>query len=91
MSRRGYKISEKSLQNFQNNMIEYCGACGCDPNLSVNDIFPEWHNDRYLVQCLLNLQEKCDCGGITEDEWKIISKNNWMYLDDDIIVNNLER
>lgn len=30
------------------------------------------HNERYLKQCLYNLQEKYDCGGISEDEWKII-------------------
>ena len=30
------------------------------------------HNDRYLKQCLYNLQEKYDRGIITEEEWKII-------------------
>ena len=32
----------------------------------------EWHNDRYLAQCYYNLQEKYDCGGISEDEWQKI-------------------
>lgn len=26
-----------------------------------------WHNDRYFLQCFYNLQEKHDCGGITEN------------------------
>ena len=35
-------------------------------------IFDGWHNDRYLVQCYNNLQEKYDCGAIQDDEWKRI-------------------
>lgn len=36
------------------------------------DLFARWHNDRYLRQCYYNLQEKYDCGGISEEEWKLI-------------------
>ena len=36
-------------------------------------MFWGWHNDRYLVQCLCNLQEKYDCGGIDKDEWLVIA------------------
>lgn len=32
-------------------------------------IFKDWHNDRYLYQCISNLEEKYDCGGIPEEEW----------------------
>ena len=39
---------------------------------TFNDIFSEWHNDRYFWQCFYNLQEKYDCGGITDEEWGII-------------------
>ena len=35
----------------------------------VHDLFADWHNDRYLMQCFFNLQEKNDCGGMTEEEW----------------------
>ena len=37
-----------------------------------SDLFCEWHNERYLTQCFFNLQEKYDCGGITEDEYSRI-------------------
>lgn len=37
--------------------------------LSVNDLFPGWMNERYLTQNYYNLQEKYDCGAITDDEW----------------------
>lgn len=40
-----------------------------------DEIYPEWHNDRYLNQCLANLEEKYDCGGISDVEWKLILEN----------------
>ena len=43
------------------------------------DIFPNWHNERYLKQCLYNLQEKYDCGGISENEWQNIYWNFGNY------------
>lgn len=75
MWRRGYKISKASMNKFNDNMIKYCGACSCDTNLTIDDIFPEWHNDRYLLQCYYNLQEKYDCGGIKKEEWQEIEND----------------
>lgn len=40
--------------------------------ISKDEIFTGWHNSRYLAQCFYNLQEKYDCGGIPEEEWKEI-------------------
>ena len=34
-----------------------------------DELFKEWHDYRYLRQCLFNLEEKYDCGGITREEW----------------------
>lgn len=39
-----------------------------------DDLFADWHNERYLEQCYYNLQEKYDCGGITEEEWMLIKE-----------------
>lgn len=36
------------------------------------DLYKDWHNDRYLYQCYFNLQEKFDRGGISEDEFNLI-------------------
>ena len=47
--------------------------------VSYNLFYPE-HNDRYLKQCLYNLQEKADRGIITEEEWKIIEDEFGGYL-----------
>ena len=41
-------------------------------NLSENELFKNWHTQRYLKQCVYNLQEKFDCGGISGEEWKKI-------------------
>ena len=37
-----------------------------------DELFAGWHNDRYLLQCYHNLEEKYDCGGISKDEWCIV-------------------
>lgn len=42
--------------------------------VNSEELFQGWHNERYLIQCLHNLQEKYDCGGISEKEWDIILK-----------------
>lgn len=42
--------------------------------INEHELFYRWHNKRYFIQCYCNLQEKYDCGGITEEEWKPIYK-----------------
>lgn len=37
------------------------------------DLYKDWHNERYYKQCYHNLEEKYDCGGITEEEWMKIN------------------
>ena len=45
-----------------------------------SNLFASWHNNRYLRQCVYNLQEKYDCGGITEAEWRTIAVKVWQSL-----------
>ena len=40
--------------------------------IAYENLFKDWHNERYFEQCFYNLQEKYDCGGLTEEEWKNI-------------------
>lgn len=63
MKKRGYKCDW--------NMFEKYGLHTSDGKImcSKNMLFDGWHNDRYLRQCLYNLQEKYDCGGIPILEW----------------------
>ena len=64
MMARGYHVSERSI----NALYDHIGFMP-DSNLN-KDIFSRWHNDRYLKQCLYNLQEKYDCGGISRGEYR---------------------
>ena len=68
LERRGYKVcAEKFINNFPNyKYLLWQTVC-------ISDMFWGWHNDRYLVQCLCNLQEKYDCDGIDKDEWLVIA------------------
>ncbi len=65
MKRRGYKVDSWRFFQWRN-----------DQNtLLLSHAFRGWHNDRYLQQCLYNLQEKHDCGGISDSEWaRIVEK-----------------
>ena len=48
-------------------------------SIDDEDLFADWHNDRYLTQCYYNLQEKWDRGGIPFDEWADV-KNHYILL-----------
>ena len=54
---------------FTKSTIETYLGMKLAPYMDSDMVFPNWHNDRYLIQCLTNLEEKYDCGGIPEDEW----------------------
>lgn len=40
--------------------------------LPIEELFSNWHNKRYLLQCYYNLEEKYDCGGIEEEDFEKI-------------------
>lgn len=63
MERRGYKANFNRFAKWFTKVNDIYG---------FDELFPDWHNERYLIQCYSNLQEKYDCGGIPQDEWKII-------------------
>lgn len=65
MRRRGYKVN---VDKFTKHYYKF-GHPLPAPN---NRPFKDWHDPRYLRQCLFNLQEKFDCGGIPIDEWNEI-------------------
>ena len=68
MLSRGYKCDWDKFYKYR-----HCFSRG--RMISSHECFNDWHNDRYLRQCLYNLQEKYDCGGISEEEWdKITNK-----------------
>lgn len=44
---------------------------------SEYELFKGWHNRRYLLQCLFNLQEKYDCGGISYKDWEVLADSKF--------------
>ena len=60
MERRGYKCDYTRFDKWMRLNENHC---------THKKLFNSWHTDRYLRQCYYNLQEKYDCGGISEDEW----------------------
>ena len=77
MEKRGYKINLDNAENYFDPLIR--NAQGFKMPFYEN-LFEEKMNDRYLKQCLYNLQEKYDCGGISQEEWQKIEDKFGNYL-----------
>lgn len=65
---RQYKPSVLKYQEI----MSWKSNCFSDYNPSV--LYDGWHNSRYFFQCYHNLQEKKDCGGISDEEWSFIQR-----------------
>ena len=65
MTRRGYRTMESVWNKIYCTRETDYGEIEIVP---LEDLFPGWHNDRYLEQCYFNLEEKYDCGGVAQ-EW----------------------
>lgn len=64
MQRRGYKGGWFDiLRMFESE--DRIGAI----KVQNDELFAGWHNLRYLIQCYFNLEEKYDCGAISEEEF----------------------
>lgn len=70
---RGYKVRHDSIKKLE----DYTGFV-VEGDKEYNHPFLYWHTLRYLNQCLSNLEEKYDCGGITEDEWNELCVGYYM-------------
>ena len=61
MVKRDYSVHSSSFAKYFN--IPFCQT------VKTDRIFRGWHSDRYFNQCIMNLQEKQDRGGIDGREW----------------------
>ena len=78
---RGYKVSEQTINKLEKYIgfnIDYSSVKEIKEG---RKLFKDWHNTKYLVQCLYNIEEKYDRGGLTEDEWDRIYHKFYIYLD----------
>ena len=64
MIRRGYKVDIRKLKKWI--------SAHDTVKVGTRKLYSNWHNNRYYNQCFYNLQEKYDCGGITEEEWDVV-------------------
>lgn len=82
LKHRGYKISSVAYNNYKENLNKAIDKDVFNNHMEdlyrsdnpFTELFAGWHNDRYFAQCVYNLQEKFDCGGIKESEWNKIKK-----------------
>jgi len=65
MDRRGYSVDDEKFD-------KYFTISELDLSATKSDIFRGWHDNQYLLQCFYNLQEKFDCGGMTNEEYNKI-------------------
>lgn len=66
MLKRSYNVTSQSIYKLED-YIDFT----VDSDEQFSHPFNGWHNERYIIQCFYNLQEKYDNSGISEDEWKI--------------------
>ena len=87
MQKRGYKISSEAVEKLEDNLFDWSlqemkpqvFRLLSDEPIEHDKLFPDWHNDRYMHQCLMNLQEKFDCEGIGICEYEKVMEfhHNW--------------
>lgn len=73
LTKRNYHIKEVIFQKFLK-YSEISETVFKETNINFSDIYKDWHNDRYFLQCYYNLQEKYDCRGISEEDWNKIQE-----------------
>lgn len=73
MHNRGYKITDSATDKIFS-IADYNIRVEADVIVTKDDLFRGWHNNRYLMQCYYNLQEKYDCGGVKEADWQKIQE-----------------
>lgn len=70
-----YQLNNRNIKiqyKYWEEIIDFCNGIWEEP-------YKE-HNDRYLKQCLYNLQEKADRGIISQKEWQKIEGKFKSYL-----------
>lgn len=72
MLARGYKCKGENFTKYLKPWGSFI--------IYYEDVFSNWHNHRYLRECLYNLEEKAMCRGIPQEEWeKIYNEYNKEY------------
>ena len=76
-AKRKMNMSER----YNNKIYEIASEKSCSTYYRFNGYTFSEDTNRYLKQCLYNLQEKYDRGIVTPQEWQLIYDNFAEYLD----------
>ena len=63
MKRRGYRTMDSVWNKIFSTTEEKYEL------IPLEELYPEWHNEKYMRQCICNLEEKYDCGGVKEEDF----------------------
>ena len=67
------EMTKRKYRTMNSVWEKICSICENNYNLlPIEEIYPEWHSNRYLEQCYFNLEEKYDCGGIIKEDYEKI-------------------
>lgn len=66
------ELRERNIDFKRSLFTEICNFGYEDGGIVSYNLYYQEHNERYLKQCLYNLQEKADRGIITQEEWQKI-------------------
>lgn len=87
MNKRNYKINlDNFIEYFRSEDINNSLFGLKDVEIDIDEIYKDKMDDRYLKQNLYNLQEKYDCGGISEDDWDRILYYFGEFFNDEVIL-----
>lgn len=64
---RNYNVRPETFKKFN----DYLGMKP-KPMVQMIYLFKDWHNETYFDICFFNLLEKFKCGGIPDDEFKLV-------------------
>ena len=67
MKARGYKCDPEKYTYWAKRW--YYGNQDVIPD--KDDVFINWHTNKYAMQNFFNLEEKHDCKGISDEEWHV--------------------
>ena len=77
---RGYSVDTRCLTKYlTEEEQEMFNRMTLQTTMREGEIlFTGWHNRRYMVQCIMNMEEKFDRGGIPYDEWEVLLENDYV-------------
>jgi hypothetical protein len=81
---RGFKIGVNTIEKLNSNInyqgLEYTVVKipmehWVDVSVDGQPLLGQWHNQRYLRQCMYKFEEINDCGGLYQEQWNLLMEH----------------